>query len=229
MLTQFGTSDLWLNSYDPQRHFLSDVVDFLDMLLCVLNLFICWFNDKQVLVQVHDVQVVLLYSCSWKCQSYLIVAGYLVLVALDCGQSPTLDGSVMSNQAENQPERSPESTTSQTPAGESMDINFNDDSPASDSNARTANSLRRREKESLILKELSLTLHTIQNLSHVLEDIVHLTTSEEDTADNPSKDSVAVKQQLLLQELHEWKHLLESQNEDNKSSERGGDDGDWTT
>jgi hypothetical protein len=128
----------------------------------------------------------------------------------------------MSAQEEIQPKRSLESTTGQAPAEQSIDSA--DDT--SKNNAGAANSLRRREKESLVLQELSLTLQTLQSLSHVLEDIIRLTTSEEDTVDNPSNDNIAVKQQLLLQELHEWKHLLKSKKENSKSSERGSVDGD---
>jgi hypothetical protein len=128
----------------------------------------------------------------------------------------------MSSQEEIHPNRSHESTAGRAPAGESIDSA----DATSNNNAGTASSLRRREKESLILQELSLTLHTLQNLSTVLEDIVRLTTSGEDTADNPSKDSVAVKQRLLLRELHEWKHLLRSKKVDSTSSETGNEDRD---
>lgn len=83
---------------------------------------------------------------------------------------------------------------------------------------------RRREKEALILQELSSTLHTLQNVSTVLEDIVSLTTLPSISTDHSKKrktDSAATakvrtnhnniiagKQQRLLQELRQWTKLL---------------------
>jgi len=73
-----------------------------------------------------------------------------------------------------------------------------------------------RAKESLILRELSVTLHTIQNLTSVLEDIVDMTTPTESPQDasmgrkgtEKIKNSIALQQQQLLEELKKWRYLL---------------------
>ena len=73
-----------------------------------------------------------------------------------------------------------------------------------------------REKESLILRELSATLHTLQNLTSVLEDIVDMTTPVESPQDasigrkgnEKIKNSIALQQQQLLEELKKWRYLL---------------------
>jgi hypothetical protein len=70
---------------------------------------------------------------------------------------------------------------------------------------------RIREKEIQVLTELSAALNTLTSLKEVLDDIVTLTepVGQSSTLSQPQDKqnlaSVAVKQQKLLDELHQWK------------------------
>ncbi|CAB9508709.1 expressed unknown protein [Seminavis robusta] len=85
-----------------------------------------------------------------------------------------------------------------------------DEGDANDEGTESDLFRKRREKESLILKELSATIATLQDLSNVLGDIVQQTTTIRKRAAGADTRKVVVKQKMLLEELQQWKHLLPS-------------------
>jgi TRAP-type mannitol/chloroaromatic compound transport system substrate-binding protein len=69
----------------------------------------------------------------------------------------------------------------------------------------------RREKETMILHELSSTMHTMQRLSNVLEDVVAMTTCQPSTKKSSHEEqakNVVEKQQALVKELRQWQEIL---------------------
>jgi hypothetical protein len=72
---------------------------------------------------------------------------------------------------------------------------------------------RIREKEIQVLTELSAALNTLTSLKEVLDSIVTLTepvgqpSSFSQPQDKQQLASVAIKQQKLLDELHQWQSI----------------------
>ena len=71
-----------------------------------------------------------------------------------------------------------------------------------------SNKLTRREKEALILQELSSTMHTLQHLSNVLEDVVSMTSKPAPEDFKKEQKNIIKKQQALLKELRQWQELI---------------------
>jgi hypothetical protein len=72
---------------------------------------------------------------------------------------------------------------------------------------------RVREKEYQVLTELSAALNTLSSLQEVLDNIVTLTEPVAQSSTLTPKDkmaSVAVKQEKLLHELHEWRSISDN-------------------
>mmetsp|Transcript_33018 Transcript_33018/g.72414 ORF Transcript_33018/g.72414 Transcript_33018/m.72414 type:complete len:137 (-) Transcript_33018:340-750(-) len=60
-------------------------------------------------------------------------------------------------------------------------------------------------RECRILSELTASVHALESISEVLDDIMQLTDPNPSSA---STESIAVKQSLLLEELRQWSNVV---------------------
>ena len=74
------------------------------------------------------------------------------------------------------------------------------------SSSNIPQNLSQREKETLILHELSTTINTMQQISSVLEDVVYMTSKAKDSKEQASAQNknILAKQKALLEELTKW-------------------------
>ena len=75
----------------------------------------------------------------------------------------------------------------------------------SSSPSSSSSPARQSAREGRILSELTASVHALESISEVLDDIMHLTDPNPSSA---STESIAVKQSRLLEELRQWSNVV---------------------